>query len=93
MTVIRISHYQAKPGAEEALHNALLEAIPVIASGQGCRKVRMLPSLDDGAEFIIYEEWETIDAHRAASAAVPATVLSKVMSLVLRPPKSSYYSG
>lgn len=92
MTVTRIVHYRARPGVEEALHNALLEAVPAIASSPDCLKVRMLPSLDDGAEFALYEEWTSIEAHRAA-AGMPLALLAKINALLAGPAKSSFYAG
>lgn len=93
MPVTRIVHYRARPGVEEALHNALLKTVPVIANAKGCLKVRMLSSLDDGAEFVMYEEWETIEAHRTAAAGFSARFASKAASLLAAPPRSSYYAG
>lgn len=92
MTVTRIVHYRARPGVEEALHNALLEAVPSIANSPGCVKVRMLPSLDDGAEFALYEEWTSIEARRAAVGVAP-TLLAKINALLAAPAKSSFYAG
>lgn len=93
MPVTRIVHYRARPGVEEALHNALLETIPAIANAEGCRKVRMLPSLDDGAEFVLVEEWESIEAHKEAASAFPDDLMAKVATLLVNPPRSSYYAG
>lgn len=93
MTVTRIAHYRARTGVEEALHNALLEAIPAIANAEGCVKVRMLPSLDDAAEFALFEEWRSIEAHRAAAAGLPPALLDKITALLAAPAKSSYYAS
>lgn len=93
MPVTRIVHYRARPGVEEAPRNALLEAAPVIANAKGCLKVRMLSSLDDGAEFALYEEWETIEAPRAAAAGFPAALAAKAASLLAAPPRSSDHAG
>lgn len=93
MTVTRITHYRARAGAEEALHSALLEAVPVIANGDGCFKVRLLSSLDDPAEFILHEEWTSIDAHRAAASALPAVLFEKIGALTAAPPKGGYFAG
>lgn len=93
MTVTRIIHFRAKPGVEEALHKALLETAPVIANAKGCQKVRILPSLDDGAEFVVYEEWDSIEAHRAAAEKFPADVAEKVTSLLAATPRADYYAG
>lgn len=93
MPITRIVHYRARPGAEEALHNALLETVPMIANAEGCLKVRMLSSLDDGAEFVMYEEWESIKSHRAAAAGFPAALAATAAALLAVPPKSSYYAG
>lgn len=93
MPITRIIHYRARSGVEEALHNALLETVPAVANAKGCLKVRMLPSLDDAAEFVFVEEWESIEAHKEAASQYPPEVLAKVAALLATPPQSSYYAG
>ncbi|MFQ5564685.1 MAG: putative quinol monooxygenase [Parvularculaceae bacterium] len=93
MAILRINDYQAKPGVEEALHSALLAAVPVIANLEGCRHVRLLSCLDDPARYIIFEEWDSIEAHKKAAQAIPADMIAKVASLLAGTPKGAFFRG
>lgn len=93
MTITRISCYRAKPRAAEGLLTALLELAPAIANSDGCKKVRVLSSLDDPAEFALYEEWNSIEAHRKAAAQLPVALIGKVNALIDAPPRANDYSG
>ena len=93
MKVTRISCYRAKTGAEEALQTALLALAPAIANADGCGKVRILSSLDDPAEFALYEEWKSIEAHRKAAAQFPVDLIARVNELIDAPPRANDYSG
>lgn len=93
MKVTRISCYRAKTGAEEALQTALLTLAPAIANSEGCGKVRVLSSLDDPAEFALYEEWKSIEAHRKAAAQFPVDLIARVNDLIGAPPRANDYSG
>jgi quinol monooxygenase YgiN len=93
MAVTRINRFHAKPGMEEALHGALLSLVPSIANLKGCLKVRLLSSLDDPADFIVYEEWASIEAHKSAVKAAPPAAFAKIMPLLAATPRGDYYAG
>lgn len=93
MTITRIHRFRAKSGMEEALHNLLLSAIPAIAEASDCLKVRLLSSLDDPADFLIYEEWTSIEAHKAAAMNLSGDTISQIASLVAETPRGDYYAG
>lgn len=93
MPVTRINRFMAKPGMEEALHGALLSIVPTIANLKDCLKVRLLSSLDDPADFILYEEWTSVDAHKSAAKAIASAEISKITALVAATPRGDYYAG
>ena len=93
MAVTRINKFTARAGAEEALHNALLEIVPVIANADACRKVRMLSSLDRPGDFIVYEEWDSVEAHKKAARQIPAAHIAKITALLEGAPEGDYYAG
>lgn len=93
MTITRIHRFRAKPGMEEALHGVLLSAIPAIAEADGCLKVRLLSSLDDPADFLLYEEWISVEAHKAAAEKALSQTIAKAASIVAETPRGDYYAG
>ncbi|MEX0645721.1 MAG: antibiotic biosynthesis monooxygenase family protein [Parvularculaceae bacterium] len=93
MAVTRINRFIAKPGMEEALHGALLSVVPAIANLKGCLKVRLLSSLDDPADFIGYEEWTSVEAHKSAGKAIAAAEIAKITAIVAATPRGDYYAG
>jgi quinol monooxygenase YgiN len=91
--IIRLVSLRARAGFEEALHGALQDLAAAIAKTRGCRKVRLLSSLDDPARFALYEEWTSLAAHKKAAGALPPAVLSKLSGLLAQPMKGDYYAG
>lgn len=93
MSVTRIMRFRARSGYEEALHNVLLALVPAVANAPGCARVRLLSSLDDPRDFLLYEEWASVEAHKASANAIMPEIQSRTASLAENTPSGDYYAG
>lgn len=91
MSVIRLNHFNAKPGDETTLFDKLTAVVSMIQSSEGCLDCRILRQEDEAGHIVILEEWVDADAHRAALAKVPPETFAPVMALLAGPPKGAYY--
>ncbi|MCF7553487.1 putative quinol monooxygenase [Pseudonocardia sp. WMMC193] len=70
--VIVVATITPKAGEEAAVKEALLATIPKVHAEPGCGKYALHErSVDDGAEFVMLERWESeqdLKAHGAAPA-------------------------
>lgn len=93
MAITRINQFEAKPGAEDALHAFLESVIAVVEKCPGCLSCRLLRSTESPALLAIIEEWESIDAHKNAAHAIPREKLAEAAALFAKPPSGMYYSA
>jgi quinol monooxygenase YgiN len=93
MTITRITRFRARSGMEEALHNALLALVPIIANALGVIRVRLLSSLDDPRDFLLHEEWDSVESHKAAARGLIPEIHTKTVGLVADTPAGDYYAG
>jgi quinol monooxygenase YgiN len=79
----------AKPGLRDALLTILIEASHGVAQLEGCRLYVVNTSPDDPDSVLVYEVWDTEQAH-AASLELEETHLAirRAMPLLAGPPDS-----
>lgn len=91
MAITRVNQFTAKVGAEQELYSFLKSVIAVVEKCPGCFSCRLLQGAEDSAQLAVIEEWDSIDSHKAAAAAIPPEMLSVAMALFARPPVGTYY--
>jgi quinol monooxygenase YgiN len=93
MSVTRINTFQSKQDTADNLRDFLQSIIPLIQGAKGCNACRLLQNRDNLHEFIIIEEWNSIESHQASIKLIPAEKLSTIMPLLAQPPRGSYYTN
>ena len=91
MAITRINHFQAKAGHEEQLFVFLKNVITIVRSCPGSISCQLVRSIEDSAQLVIIEEWENVEAHQKASAAIPPEQLQQAMTMFAKPPVGQYY--
>jgi quinol monooxygenase YgiN len=69
MTIVVVARYRAAEGLAELVAAALKEYTPLTRAEPGCATFVALRSRDESREFLLYEEYddlEALDAHRAS---------------------------
>lgn len=92
MTVTRINYFSSRQGNSAALYEKLNAIVPMIKNATGCLGCRILNELEDSNQILIIEEWQNIEAHKAALAEVPPETFAPVMTLLANPPHGHYYN-
>jgi quinol monooxygenase YgiN len=92
MTITRISEFQAKSEATEALRSFLLSIMPFIKSSHGCESVTLYQSHDDPAKFTMLEVWDSIESHQASVKNIPPEMLSEIRPLLASAPSGGYFT-
>ncbi|BCU71495.1 antibiotic biosynthesis monooxygenase family protein [Stygiolobus caldivivus] len=57
-------YYKVKKGHEEEFENAFKHVVEYLKSFEGFRGARLYKSVEDPSEYLIYSEWDSIDAFR-----------------------------
>jgi hypothetical protein len=55
------------------------------------RSCRLLEGHEDPSLFVVIEEWDSIEAHRAAASVIPSDQLQQAMALLDEPPGGDYF--
>lgn len=93
MPITRINHFEAKPGAEQALCEFLQSVIAIIENCSGCLGCQLLLSLDNSANIAIVEQWVDVESHQRAAGAIPPEQLQAAFEFFAKPPSGSYYTS
>jgi heme oxygenase (mycobilin-producing) len=93
MNITRINTFHAKEHMVDNLRDFLQSIIPLIQSAKGCNSCRLLQNHDKTHEFVIIEEWDSIESHQASIKHIPADKLSALMPLLAQSPCGSYYTN
>lgn len=92
MAITRINDFKAAAGKEGALREFLGSIIATIKGAPGCLGVELLVHVDESGTFAIVEQWESVDAHKAAASRIPPALMATFMPLIAEPPKGRYYT-
>ncbi len=91
MSLTRINHFTAKPGAVDELFALIDSFLPMIRESEGCLEARLMRDVDDPNRIVVVEVWRDQAAHRASAANVPSGTFEKAMALMSGPPSGAYY--
>ena len=91
MTITRINKFQAHAEQAHVLWELLESFVPMIRGSDGCLDCQVLQNLDDPAQIVVIEIWESVEAHQESVKNIPADALKEVMTLFAGPPESAYY--
>jgi quinol monooxygenase YgiN len=92
MAITRINRFQAHKEHAQALRDLLESFVPMIRDSDGCLDCQVLQNLDEPAQIVVIEIWESVEAHQASVKNIPPDALQKAINLIARPPESAYYS-
>lgn len=92
MSVTRINRFVAKEGKVHDLREFLRSITPIIRKSKGCRGCALLQNHDRPGDFIVLEEWESVEAHQESVERIPREKIGQVTPLLASPPESNYYS-
>ena len=91
-SIFRINHFDAKAGMESQVFAFLGNVVSVVRGSPGCIAVTLLRSADNPCQFVIIEEWDSIEAHQHAASAVPMEKIQEIVAMLDGPVKGAYYS-
>ena len=91
MSITRINEFKGATGKSEEVLTFLGTINPYIISSQGCLTCEILRNAEKQDAFVVIEQWETIDAHKASVANFPKEAMQAATHLLGSPPKGSYY--
>ena len=57
-------YYKVKKGHEKEFEEAFKHVVEYLKNFQGFKGARLYKSVDDPSEYLIYSEWESLDAFR-----------------------------
>jgi quinol monooxygenase YgiN len=93
MSITRINEFRAREGESDALAELFRGVVRSIQGEPGCLACRFLQAIDDPHRIVILEEWESVDAHRAALARMAPADFEPVMRLLDGRPSGAYFQG
>lgn len=91
MSITRINQFQAADDKAQELWELLQEIVPYIQSSQGCLSCQLLKKQDKTGEFVVLEQWQSIEAHQQSIALFPKEKMQAAMPLLQVPPSGDYY--
>lgn len=91
MSIARINEFKAKQGLGDALREHVKSFVPMITASPGCLQCNVLQSEDDPDLIVVFEMWESVDAHMNSVKNVPPESLEEAMDLMDAPPRGGYF--
>ena len=97
MTILRLNEFKALPGKFESLTALFQDIVAGIRETPGCLSCELLIKVADGAGYdeklVVIEVWDSIEAHKAAAAAISPDDFTAVMALLNGRPSGQYYTA
>jgi quinol monooxygenase YgiN len=90
MAVVRHYLMQAADGQGEALSAALTALAQEVRALPGCSGVECLIDMANADQIVFIERWDSVEAHKAASALLPKNVMTTVMAALTERPVGRY---
>ena len=85
--------WRIRPELAEACIEALREMFPATRLKKGFRNIRLLRSEADPNEFILVQEWDTVQDHQNYMQFRGETGdMTKLMAMTVSPPQIGYWS-
>jgi quinol monooxygenase YgiN len=92
MAITRINNFEAKAGSEQALYKFLQSVISIVKECSGCQDCQLLRSIENPANLVIIEQWDSVESHQKAASTIPPEKLKDAFELFANPPSGHYYS-
>lgn len=80
----------ARSGEGDTLRFELFALAQAVRALPGCEGVETLRDVADPDRFMFVEKWQSVDAHKAASALLSKETLAPVMAVLASRPESAY---
>ncbi|WP_086055462.1 antibiotic biosynthesis monooxygenase family protein [Protofrankia coriariae] len=61
--VLEVARFDVVPGQEEAFAAAYRRVVTEITTCPGCRSARLARGVETPSRFVLFVEWENLDAH------------------------------
>lgn len=91
-SIIRMGELRAREGKEAALHAFIARVIvPALQTADGCRSCHVWVSDGYPGRFLIIEEWDSVESHRASAQAIDPSDIRAIMELLDDSPAGHYY--
>lgn len=91
MAIIRLNEFEALPDQVGALKTFLESVVEIVKAAPGCVSCQLLQKVDDSAQFVILEQWGSVESHQSAVSKIPPEQFRQAMALLAKPPAGSYY--
>ncbi len=92
MTIARINTFIAAADHQAELGERLESIVGTIRSAAGCQSATMLQAVDEPVKFVIYEVWDSVDAHQQAAGVIPADLIASTVAMLAMPPSGEYFT-
>lgn len=69
--IVEVASFQAEPGKEDAFAGGITRGIEVIRQAEGCRSIKVHRGIETPSRFILYIEWDSVEAHLEGFRAGP----------------------
>lgn len=89
--ITRLNFFSAKRDSVDKLRELLVGVVLEVKSLPGCNMCRVVQSDANPAQFVVIEEWESIEAHQRATQAISQAKFLAVLALLDGAPKGDYY--
>lgn len=85
--------FQAKPGMEEMVKQAMMTLIPPVLAEPNCISVSFHQDLEDATRFMLYENWADKDYYTGDHMRTPhlQVYLQRTDELLVEPPRIMFY--
>ena len=91
MSISRIGEFTGKLETINELRDFLFSILPLINSSPGCESVQLFQNQEDPTRFMMIENWDSVESHRASVKNIPSEKLAEIRPLLGSAPSGSYY--
>lgn len=91
MSVARINEFHAREGLGDTLYDQVSTFVPMIKATPGCLQCRVMQSQDNPDLIVVFELWDSEEAHMESVKNVPQEALEEALDLMQHPPRGGYF--
>jgi len=91
MTIARIYNMHAKEGMSAELETALRGVLAAVSRLPGSQGAELLRDLGNEHRFILFERWDSVEAHKAGQAEFAKLDMRPMMEALDGPPDGGYF--
>jgi quinol monooxygenase YgiN len=92
MSVKRITKFTAREDRTPEMAEFLLSILPLVKNSEGCISCTLMQGKESPEQFFVFEEWETLAAHKASVQNIAPELMKKAMSLLAALPEADYFT-